>query len=532
MMNMDYKEFVTLVKEKLSNMNEKDKDNWIYAYARKINSDYRANFLDSLDTSSKEISYDIDEYLKILEEIKDEEIYLKAYEEEYYDEVYHDWEYSSSYVDVFEVLPKIEECIRICYEIILAKQYKKAHLLLSYLEKMEIFYINDEIGDCGYLCLEDLSYHDLIEIDIKEFYLACLYCAMKLDESPEIIFNYYYSYDKTDLHIDDILAYGPEKIENNKSLIKKICEYLLCRPGNQAVQFLIEGALYLGGQDELLNYARKAYQVHPSLYKRCCELALETGNHDLCVEIAKEAIEKIPESKTIRADIIDVAVGAQCDDPYFYETVFLLKPTVLNCLRLYSGNTNILQIKNHFLKNCYQNVNEQDIKIYRFLLGDYKEICQECINDKNYLGWSFSLKGTVIPLLLMLLKEDDCIYHADQYIMNDLQNRLEINLFEQSIFVKYFLEWKSKYQLDEKFKDECLEWLIYEIDQRTEIIVGGTHRKSYYKCANLIVVLGEILENKGRINSVNELVDHYIKIHSRKRAFKTEILKGSKKILA
>ena len=211
---MDYQQFITLVKEKLSKMNEKDKDNWIYAYARKVNSDYRTNFLESLDTSSKEVSYDIDKYLKIFEEIKDEEIYLQAYDEEYYDEVYHDWDYISHYSDVFKVLPKIEECIRICYEIILAKQYEKAYLLLSDLEKMEIFYINDEIGDCGHLCLDDLNYHDLIEIDIKEFYLACLYCAMKLDKSPEIIFNYY-SHSKTDLHIDDILSYGPEEISSS-----------------------------------------------------------------------------------------------------------------------------------------------------------------------------------------------------------------------------------------------------------------------------------------------------------------------------
>lgn len=526
---MDYQQFITLVKEKLSNMNEKDKDNWIYAYARKVNSDYRTNFLESLDTSSKEVSYDIDKYLKIFEEIKDEEIYLQSYNEEYYDEVYHDWDYISHYSDVFKVLPKIEECIRICYEFILAKQYEKADLLLSDLEKMEIFYINDEIGDCGHLCLDDLNYHDLIEIDIKEFYLACLYCAMKLDKSPEIIFNYYYSYGKTDLHIDDILSYGPEEIENSKSLIKKICEYLLCRSGNQATQFLIEGALYLGNQDELLNYARKAYQEHPLLYKRCCELALEKGNHDLCVEIAKEAIEKIPESQPIHGDIIDVAVQAQCDDPYFYEAAFLLKPTVLNCLHLYSANTNISQIKTQFLKNCYQNITEKELKIYRFLLGDYKEIYQECLNDKESLGWSMSLKGTIIPLLLMLLKEDEKIYYADGHVMSDLQSRLMINSSQYDLFEEYFQKCKRKFQLDESFKEVCLQWLFHEIDQRTEVVVGGMYRKSYYKCANQIIVLGEILKNNGKINSVNEFVDNYIEIHARKRTFTKEVLEGIKK---
>lgn len=538
---MDYKEFVTLVKEKLSSMNETDKDNWIYAYARQLDSNYREHFLNSLDTSSKEISYDIDEYLKMFEKIENEEIYLNEHDEEYYDEIYHDWEYSPRYIDVFKVLPKIEECIRICYEIILSKQYKRAYTLLSYLKKMKILYVNDETGDLDYLYLEDLIYYDLLEMDIKEFYLAYLYCAININENSEIIFNIYSKYKGSDLHIDDILAYSSEEIKNIQLLIKKICEYLLYRPGDKEDQFLIEGALYLGGQDELLNYARKTYKIHPSLYKKYCELALEPGNHDLCIQVAKEAIEKIPEYKTIRADIADVAVEAQSDDPYFYEVAFLSKPTVLHCLRLYTGNTNISQIKNRFLANCYQiekefpnelkevYLNEHNVKIYRFLLGDYKEIYQECVNDKTYLGWSLSLKGTIIPLLLMLLKESDCIYYADRHLMSDLQSRLNVDLSKCAIFEKYFQEWKSKFQLDESFKEECLKWLLHEIDQRTEVIVGGTYRKSYYKCANQIIVLGEILENKGRINSVNEFVDNYIKIHARKRAFKKEILDGIKK---
>lgn len=60
------------------------------------------------------------------------------------------------------------------------------------------------------------------------------------------------------------------------------------------------------------------------------------------------------------------------------------------------------------------------------------------------------------------------------------------------------------------------------MDNRTGAVVGGGYRNSYCKAAVLITTLGETLESNGMINGKMDLIEHYKKIHSRKRAFKAE----------
>ena len=48
-------------------------------------------------------------------------------------------------------------------------------------------------------------------------------------------------------------------------------------------------------------------------------------------------------------------------------------------------------------------------QILLFLLGNYKEVINKCQEDQNYLGWTSSLKGNIIPLLLMYLKPENTL---------------------------------------------------------------------------------------------------------------------------
>jgi len=50
----------------------------------------------------------------------------------------------------------------------------------------------------------------------------------------------------------------------------------------------------------------------------------------------------------------------------------------------------------------------------------------------------------------------------------------------------------------------------------------GAYRKSYYKAAALIAALGETLVSNGMLNGKTIMIDHYKKMHSRKRVFKEE----------
>lgn len=91
------------------------------------------------------------------------------------------------------------------------------------------------------------------------------------------------------------------------------------------------------------------------------------------------------------------------------------------------------------------------------------------------------------------------------------------------MFDEYLSIWRNSGIIPENEDKLYIQWLSREIDERTEHIVGGGHRKSYYKAAELIVVLGAIKEERGEINGMQNLINYYKKQHFRKRAFREEI---------
>lgn len=131
MIKIDYLTYIAHIKEKLKNMSEEEKDNWIYLKARGVQEDLRENFINSLNLSTNEKNYDIDQYFQLFDDIKDEKIYLETTHEDYYDEVYHDWDYETVYIDKFDIMLRLKEMINFIYEMIYNGEYEKSYCLLK-----------------------------------------------------------------------------------------------------------------------------------------------------------------------------------------------------------------------------------------------------------------------------------------------------------------------------------------------------------------------------------------------------------------
>lgn len=160
--------------------------------------------------------------------------------------------------------------------------------------------------------------------------------------------------------------------------------------------------------------------------------------------------------------------------------------------------------------------------IIRFFNGEFDDIYEDCKNDKVTLGWSNQFKGVAIPLFILLLDKDKKITKAGQQLINGITYRLEFIEDGTKSFSDQFLSWKEKVVLTNEQNEKYIEWLKEEVDKRTEAVVGGGYRKSYFKAAELIAALGETLESNGKLNGKMVLIEHYKKLHSRKRAFKAE----------
>ena len=108
-------------------------------------------------------------------------------------------------------------------------------------------------------------------------------------------------------------------------------------------------------------------------------------------------------------------------------------------------------------------------------------------------------------------------------MLSDMKYRMGFAGSEGETFSDYIRAWRMSENIPEEEKEKYIQWLKKEIDRRTEHVVGGGYRKSYFKAAKLVVLLGEILEERGEADGMRKLIEYYKKKHTRKRAFKSEI---------
>ena len=145
-----------------------------------------------------------------------------------------------------------------------------------------------------------------------------------------------------------------------------------------------------------------------------------------------------------------------------------------------------------------------------------------CQKDSTTLGWSSCFKGIAVPLFILLLDRSEKFTKAGERLINGIAYRLGVIADEERCLAERFLSWKDKIVLTNEEYEKYFAWLKEEVDKRTETVVGGNFRHSYYKAAILITALGEALESNVKLNGRKIMIEHYKKMHPRKRVFKAE----------
>lgn len=356
----------------------------------------------------------------------------------------------------------------------------------------------------------------------------------------------------------DVFAFGPEPLSGTAEFMEVWHTYLSHIPGDRAAELLADACIYLGGEEKLRKTAAETVDMHPRLYIICCQRRMEAEDWKGCVSLGQTAVETIDVNKEIRGAIAEIAFQAaeRLEDhdrmKLFGKAIFFSKPDCAGLLRLYRlGDRKLIEDAGRRLEEIpsepfagnmgYFNREQKETDIpdqtekalYRFMLGDFSYGWEISRSNDKHLGWSGSFKELFVMLVLTLLKKPDGnISRADEKILDALQYRLRFDdrcgggdSFEAALF-----NWRNGYVLSETQKESCLNWLRQEIDKRTEAVVGGGYRKNYHKAAELIVMLGEVLEENGEPGAMRRLVDHYKQVHSRKRAFRAEIDELSRRV--
>lgn len=535
---MEYKDYMNQIQQRLNTMSEEEKNQWIYQHARVLDKSLREKMLESLNFEySQSINFHKKDFQQFIKDVSDRELTISATEEEDYYYGY-DSEYITYYTKECDLLNQLNDYIQDAFLYINNCQYQQGFNILQKLQNLEYEAVYD-YGDMYELSFAELFENDLIDISIEKYSLYYLYAAFQLyRDIPEMYL--YFNQSKVKYVLSDLMAFGPEEITLSDDEYNRWISFLENTPGDYAAKLLKDICFLYGDINQLTKMTFKIGAKHPSLYLDVIDYDLSLHQLEHAKTIASQAFKQLDEGLTICSKIAEKLIPYFPDDIELYKISFLSNPQIDHCLQLYTLDCDISSIKTEFhyknyavrsefatLEQDKASLSSNQKEILLFFLGDYEDILVKAEKDQNNLGWSSNLKEIFIPLLLMYLKPEKMHFVADDAIMDDLRRSLKVSGEE---FYQLFHIWKEKYMMTDEFKKKCIQWLKDEIEQRTEVIVGGTHRHSYDQVAKEIVVLSEILYLNKNITSMETFVKDYIKRYSRKHAFKAEMLKYLKQV--
>ena len=157
-----------------------------------------------------------------------------------------------------------------------------------------------------------------------------------------------------------------------------------------------------------------------------------------------------------------------------------------------------------------------DYCLIHFLQKDYNLVFEAFANDKKALGWSSSLKGVLIPLFIGLL----CGFDGRALMTQKLIERKISSYVDTALFYGLLREniGDISPEQHERWHDRCTK----ELGKRSDAIVSGKFRGSYYKVAELLVAMGEIQLYQHEDDSF-ALLSLYSAKYPRHNAFRREI---------
>ncbi|KAJ50003.1 hypothetical protein BD780_000822 [Clostridium tetanomorphum] len=547
---MNYNEFIKAVDKKLATMDEREKEKWIHNLARTIQENERCKFLNSLNGENNcgEIIYDIKEIQEWCEKIQNGDIYFECSYCEVYGENY--WrDYSYEYYDTYEIGKKLTFAFQVAEDLLYQKKYEKASVLYNLLIDMVFQAYDSDSEEIMELGIEELVDENLVSLNLKKIVLNLLYAKYQTsngEERVQAIYSYIKLNISRDIKLEEFFTIGTEELVGIGVFLEEWIAFLKCEDGDLAGNLLFEACMLQGDIEMLCDTAREMVQKHPVLYLRACEYLIDERKDTECEKIGLEAISLLNEELNIRGKVADLTAKAAKELGHTevvwkcYKAAFHSESTLNHYLRLfeaenYENITDINTMKLRILPEKsfidFNNINNQmkinnisleHKKILRFFNGEFDYIYEECKKDKTYLGWSNNSKGIFVPLFILYLGQSHSLSKAGEKLIEGLKCRLNYSNDDDKNLVERFFIWKDKIKITSEQYEKYITWLHSEVDKRTDAVVGGGFRGSYYKAAVLISALGETMESHGNIGTKINIIENYKKIYSKKRAFKAE----------
>ncbi len=547
---MNYTIFMEKANEAVKAMSAAEKDAWILRQAMKQDENTRTSFLQSLSGKKDEAEMTFEAAMKCCRKISAMEIHFTCEGHEDYDAGYWSDEWVYEYADPYHVGKELDKLLNYFACLIDQQDYKKAIRLADYVSSIEFNALDESGGDVYEMSLEELFENRLVNFSEDRYSKLLLkgifnveasqkqYCSL-MERLKENIFK--------QTKVEDILSICQLDLAGIHDFLEGFILFLGPGNGDREYELIAEASILKGGTGELVKTTLQYGKNYPALFIKCCEVLLDQEHdNEQCIRIAQAAVDQLAVNIRYRGRAAALGarasenIGKRDSEGYFWKEAFWSDSNVGNILHMLicnyeSPDLKILvdqariHISNLPEKTYYALEAERQYasnvleaggkKIFGIFLGDIKDSMSYCTSCKSYLGWSSEIQGIIVPLILGSVSGQKTMTRAIRAMLDRIGQRYTVKMDTDELWPLLVL-WRDKcFEVDET---ACFDWLESQIEKRTEAVVGGGHRHSYEKAAELIVVLDEIYTAKG-LREKGVTMESYRRLHSRKSAFRQEL---------
>ena len=532
---MDFRIFMETVDKNLSRFqSEGELKEWVRNYARSIEEERREDFLEQLGTKEYRSHEDmLQEITAWCEKIDEEAITLFCEGHEEYDPEYWTWDpdWVIEYEDPEGIGTRLKHYYEEAEQAVYDRDYKAANLMYWNLGTLSITAESADGMDPVDLTVEEMVSEGLVKLNLKKIAALALYAAYQTYPMPERlprIYGYFSWKMFETTGIEDMLASGREPLENVGQFLEEWIAFLRNQNDRYTSRLLIEAVALKDGEEGLLKEAKLMANVQPALYIEALERLYQKEDWVRLKEEGMEALRLMKRTAMFRERAARLAaagavrIRAVKTEKRALAEAFWSKPTAANYFRLITCQAGDGQEQGLAVRG---QSDEERIAV-RFLAGDYQAIWDRCKKTKRSLGWSGEFISPGISMLLVYLHHGDLSSAVMRKVAQDIKIFIGYQEeYGEPDFMERLEVWRKTIVIPEEKEKEILAYLAGTIDQRVEAIVGGNHRKSYWKAAKLGAALGEVEESLGKKNGKSLRIQKYQKQFSRHRAFKEEISK-------
>ena len=536
----------------------------IHEIARILPEHKREIFLDTLRAACQSTTKDSpktirNDHQQLLIELKHNQDILTEinngirYLDSEYNEEWDDWYNSDAdevlFSDPMDILPEIEDAIRLIHKCIDLAAYKEGCELAETLSVLEITAKGDYEDFCGEpLGIGNLYEHELLSGSMKKTVRECLYLEYQgnsLENRAEELLCMIHNFQCYSVRLEDVLQTGNHELPEFEQFLPLWIEYLGTHSGMGKKIFLEEAQSMLQDEQQILDTARKFVNSCPELYKQILEQNSDPDKNQRMMRIGIEALEKISENTKVRSEVALLTAQYAYENnqesvcEYCWLEAFRSYPSLVHYLRLRFCGENWANNELPATKIC-QGLSKTNNELYFMLLFWNKEfdtVITQGMNIKEALGWSFTFMKEGIASFLLLLYQGTELPAGLSYLLNYIQQKYGFTAEEfykgtgytcaeedTELLWKILCKWKQEIRISNEERIHWMNKINQLISQRVDGIMTANRRKYYDECAAFISAYGEVKESQGAIGEKNIFMAEYHKRYPRRNAFIHELM--------